>query len=203
MLPLFSLLFALSDGTRCHDLSIFFFKIFSFKLAFSLSSFTFIESLFIPLHFLPLECYHLHIIDFLGGSDGKASAYNTGDRGSIPGLGRSPGEGSGNPSAYLEVADTSPDNLDSSLWFIQPGILHDVLCIEVKYTGWQYTALLYTFSNFEPVSCSVSGSKLLLDLHISFSGGSYGGLVFPSLEEFSSLLWSTQSKTLVYSLKQK
>ena len=53
--------------------------------------------------------------DFPGGSDGKASAYNTGDRGSIPGLGRSPGEGSGNPSAYLEVADTSPDNLDSSL----------------------------------------------------------------------------------------
>ena len=34
---------------------------------------------------------------FLGGSDGKASAYNAGDLGSIPGLGRSPGEGNGNP----------------------------------------------------------------------------------------------------------
>ena len=54
-------------------------KIFSFRLAFSLSSFTFIKSLFIPLHFLPLACYHLHIIDFLGGSDGKSSAYNAGD----------------------------------------------------------------------------------------------------------------------------
>ena len=32
-----------------------------------------------------------------GGSDGKASAYNVGDSGSIPGLGRSPGEGNGNP----------------------------------------------------------------------------------------------------------
>ena len=31
--------------------------------------------------------------DFLGGSDGKASAYNAGDPGSIPGSGRSPGEG--------------------------------------------------------------------------------------------------------------
>ena len=31
------------------------------------------------------------------GSDGKASAYNEGDPGSIPGLGRSPGEGNGNP----------------------------------------------------------------------------------------------------------
>ena len=34
---------------------------------------------------------------FPGGSDGKTSVYNTGDLGSIPGLGRSPGEGNGNP----------------------------------------------------------------------------------------------------------
>ena len=33
---------------------------------------------------------------FILGSDGKASAYNAGDPGSIPGLGRSPGEGNGN-----------------------------------------------------------------------------------------------------------
>ena len=31
------------------------------------------------------------------GSDGKASACNAGDPGSIPGSGRSPGEGNGNP----------------------------------------------------------------------------------------------------------
>ena len=36
-------------------------------------------------------------IDFLGGSDGKVSVYNAGDPGLIPGLGRSPGEGNGNP----------------------------------------------------------------------------------------------------------
>ena len=35
-----------------------------------------------------------------GGSDGKASACNAGDPGSIPGLGRSPGEGNGNPLQY-------------------------------------------------------------------------------------------------------
>ena len=34
------------------------------------------------------------------GSDGKASAYNAGDPGSIPGSGRSPGEGNGNPLQY-------------------------------------------------------------------------------------------------------
>ena len=34
---------------------------------------------------------------FPGGSDSKVSACNAGDPGSIPGLGRSPGEGNGNP----------------------------------------------------------------------------------------------------------
>ena len=34
------------------------------------------------------------------GSDGKEFACNTGDRGSIPGLGRSAGEGHGNPLQY-------------------------------------------------------------------------------------------------------
>ena len=38
--------------------------------------------------------------DVPGGSDGKASAYDAGDPGSIPGLGRSPGEGNGNPLQY-------------------------------------------------------------------------------------------------------
>ena len=37
---------------------------------------------------------------FPGSLDGKASAYDAGDPGSIPGLGRSPGEGNGNPLQY-------------------------------------------------------------------------------------------------------
>ena len=38
--------------------------------------------------------------DFSGGSDGKESACNVGDLGSIPGLERSPGGGHGNPPQY-------------------------------------------------------------------------------------------------------
>ena len=38
--------------------------------------------------------------DFHGGSDGKVSVYNEGDPGSIPGSGRSSGEGNGNPLQY-------------------------------------------------------------------------------------------------------
>ena len=37
---------------------------------------------------------------FPGGSDGKESACNVGDPGSIPKSGRSPGEGNGNPFQY-------------------------------------------------------------------------------------------------------
>ena len=37
----------------------------------------------------------LHSKGFPGGSDGKESACNAGDLGSIPGSGRSPGEGEG------------------------------------------------------------------------------------------------------------
>ena len=39
-------------------------------------------------------------LDSPGGSDSKVSAYNAGDPGSIPGLGRSPGEENGNPLQY-------------------------------------------------------------------------------------------------------
>ena len=39
-------------------------------------------------------------LDFPSGSDGKASAYNSGDLGLIPGLGRFPGVGNGNPFQF-------------------------------------------------------------------------------------------------------
>ena len=42
----------------------------------------------------------LVLLGFPDSSDGKASTYNVGDPGLIPGLGRSPGEGNGNPLQY-------------------------------------------------------------------------------------------------------
>ena len=53
--------------------------------------------IYIYIYFKSLYIY----TDFPDGSDGKASAYNAGDPGSIPGLGRSSGEGNGNPLQYL------------------------------------------------------------------------------------------------------
>ena len=40
------------------------------------------------------------MLGFPGGSDGKGSAYNAGNPGTIPGSGISPGEGNGNPLQY-------------------------------------------------------------------------------------------------------
>ena len=49
-----------------------------------------------------------------GGSDGKESACNAGDLGSIPGLGRSPGEGNSCPLQY-----PCPENsMDREVWWI-------------------------------------------------------------------------------------
>ena len=42
----------------------------------------------------------LYEFDFPGGSEDKVSVYNVGDLGSIPGSGRSPGGGNGNPLQY-------------------------------------------------------------------------------------------------------
>ena len=43
---------------------------------------------------------------FPGGADGKASTCNAGDLGSIPGSGRSPGEGNGNPLQHCCLENT-------------------------------------------------------------------------------------------------
>ena len=45
-------------------------------------------------------CTYCAIWGLPGSSDGKESAYKTGDPGSTPGSGRSPGEGKGNPLQY-------------------------------------------------------------------------------------------------------
>ena len=61
---------------------------------------------------------------FPGGSDGKLSACNAGDLGSIPGLGRSPGGGYGNPFQYSCLENsTFPSDIDSSRWLLTLCIL--------------------------------------------------------------------------------
>ena len=56
------------------------------------------------------------VFRFPGGSDGKVSVCNAGDTGgvgSIPGSGRSPGEGNGNPLQYSCLENP----MDSGAWW--------------------------------------------------------------------------------------
>ena len=53
------------------------------------------------------------ILGFPGGSEGKASAYNERDPDSIPGWGRSPGEGNGNPLQYSCLENP----MDREVWY--------------------------------------------------------------------------------------
>ena len=58
----------------------------------------------IPVDNVCRQCLHITLgfvcnieVSVLGGSDGKESDCNTGNLSSVPGSGRSPGEGNGNP----------------------------------------------------------------------------------------------------------
>ena len=54
---------------------------------------------------------------FPGGSDGKESTCNAGDLGSIPGSGRSLGEGNGNPLQYSCLGNS----MDREAWWATMG----------------------------------------------------------------------------------
>ena len=67
---------------------------------------------------------------FPGGSAGKESACNVGDLGSIPGLGRSPGEGKGYPLQY--------PGLESSM----DCIVHGVAKSRTRLSDFHFTMLI-------------------------------------------------------------
>ena len=59
------------------------------------------------------RAYHGLQGDFRGGSDGKESACNVGDPGFIPGSGRLPGKGHGNPLQYSCLENS----IDRGAWW--------------------------------------------------------------------------------------
>ena len=72
-------------------------------------------SLYFPIVPIFYSKYVLIILGdkgFPGGSDGKEPVCNTGDPCSIPGLGRSPGEGNGNPFQYSCLENP----MDGAIW---------------------------------------------------------------------------------------
>ena len=80
---------------------------------------------------------------FPGGSDSKESACNAGDLGSVPELGRSPGEGKGYPLQYSGLEDSmgcivhgitkSQTQLSNFHFVLSTSYLGDILGIYIQY----------------------------------------------------------------------
>ena len=86
-----------------------------------------------------------------GGSEVKVSACNAGDLGSIPGLGRSPGEGTGNPLQYSCLENP----LDRGAWWATD---HGVAKSWTRLSDFTFT---FTFI--------VSLSDFLISVDVTFS----------------------------------
>ena len=72
------------------------------------------------------------ITGFPGSSDGKVSAYNAGDLGSIPGSGRCPGEGNDNPLQYSCLENP----MDQEAWW---ATVHGVAKSQTRLTSLHYS----------------------------------------------------------------
>ena len=81
----------------------------------------------------------LHGVDFPGGSDGKVSAYNVGDPGSIAGLAGYPGEGNGNPLQYSCLENP----MDAGFW---EATAHGVAKSPMRLSDFTFTFFFLNFT---------------------------------------------------------
>ena len=100
----------------------------------------------IKLYVCVCVCVCVCVYGFPGGSAGKEVACNEGnmgDPGSIPGLGRSPGEGHGNPLQYccLENLQEQRSLVGYSPWVHRVG--HDWACIYIYFPVLYSRSLLF------------------------------------------------------------
>ena len=107
---------------------------------------------------------------FPGSSDGKESVCNAGDLGSIPGSGRSPGEGNGNPLQYYCLENPT----DEGAW---QAIVHGVVKSQTR------------LSNFTHLTIeSAQGTSLMARCHRRLELGVQAVLEVQSSSPWLSLL---------------
>ena len=80
--------------------------------------------------------------DFPGGSGGKVSAYNVGDLGSIPGSGRSPEAGNGNPLQYSCLENP----MDGRAWW---ATVHGVTKSQARLSDFTFCPDLFDMETYE------------------------------------------------------
>ena len=89
---------------------------------------------------------------FPGGSDDKESASNEGELGLIPGLGRSPGEGNGNPLLYSCLENA----MDRGAW---QATVHRVAQCQTGLSNYKHThpPVMITLPPWEEPDCCPGG----------------------------------------------
>ena len=80
---------------------------------------------------LLFSVYVVPSLDFPGGSDSKEPVYNAGDLGSVPGSGRSPGEGNGDPLQYSCLENS----VDRGTW---RAIVHGITKSQTWLSDWYF-----------------------------------------------------------------
>ena len=86
------------------------------------------------------DIYIYIYLGFPGSSDGKAIPYNEGDLGSIPGLGRSPGERNGNPLQYSCLENP----MDQEAWW---ATVHQVAKSRTRLSDFTSLHFIYIFND--------------------------------------------------------
>ena len=121
----------------------------------------------------------LYGMGFPCGSAGKESAHNVGDLGSIPGLGRSPGEGKGYSLQYSD--------LENSMYCIVHGVTKSWTWLSDFHFHFTslYGHLLSHLSHltfYDPMDCSPPGSSVHEILQAKIGVGSHALLqgIFPT-----------------------
>ena len=112
----------------------------------------------LPLLALPFSPGVLLVLILLkglpGGSDGKASAHNAGDPGSIPRLERSPGEGNGEGNGSPLQYSCLENSMDGGAWW---ATVHGVSKSRTQLSDFTFTSHLI---ESESVSCSVMSNSV-------------------------------------------
>ena len=112
-----------------------------------------------------------YCLGFPGGSEVKASACNVGDLSSIPGLGRSPGEGNGNPLQYSCLENP----MDGRAWW---AIVHGVAKSQTGLSNFTFTEICKKFTNLVNIldKCSVIELSAMLKIFwvVKYDSHSYG-----------------------------
>ena len=135
---------------------------------------------------------------FPGGSDGKVSACNVGDPGSIPGLGRSPGEGNGNPLQYSCLENPTDGG---AWWATVHGVAYSLLICQLSFEYiirnkiiWKDNKIFafdisYTYNLFTKGCICQEYSKTILSQHKTFKEFKIFLLLKTNPEEFLVVQW--------------